>query len=149
MSREIKFRAWIDDEYMVFSDMSKTHPYQDDEIRWNIQGGLEISTLDLKSEIIGGEVEQFEAFQARGLEGDKVLFMQYTGRLDDDKAEIYAGDIVDHYVESNNLHLDDWEIVTGPVLMINGQWCVKSEQYPLYGFRNKVIGNVHEQGYPK
>jgi hypothetical protein len=67
----------------------------------------------------------------------------YTGLTDKDKKDIYEKDIVRHYVQSEFLDEEDWEIIEGEVKLINGLWCVKDEKYPLYGFENEIIGNVY------
>ena len=90
--RDIKFRAFIDAEYMIFSDMSETHPYADDEVSWDIQGELSISTYETGARITGGEVDEYESFVGRGGKGDEVEFMQFTG-ITAKNIEIYVGDI--------------------------------------------------------
>jgi hypothetical protein len=144
--REIKFRAWIDDEYMVFSDMSQTHPYNEDEIFWNMQGGLEISTLNIIDAIIGGEVEQYEAFEVRGGKGDKVFFMQFIGRQDSNYNDLYEGDVIYDHVgrgvikwwETNNAFKVSY--VDGN--KGHGKWFA---DYTLKELESILkIGNIHE-----
>ena len=67
----------------------------------------------------------------------------FTGRKDLAGNDIYANDIVKHYVQSEFLEKEDWEIVEGVVRFINGVWCVEDEKYPLYGFENELLGNTY------
>lgn len=57
--------------------------------------------------------------------------------------DIYEGDIVKHFVESEHLDQFDWITVLGQVKIIDGCWCVYNERYPLFGFKNEVIGSIH------
>jgi hypothetical protein len=70
--------------------------------------------------------------------------MQFTGQPDNNGVDIYDGDNVIQYIESEFLDSSDWRIIEGSVLFIDGEWCVGSTKYPLYGFPNRVIGHIHE-----
>jgi hypothetical protein len=69
---------------------------------------------------------------------------QFTEETDKNGVDIYEDDVVIHFVESEFLEREDWEIVKAAVVSIKGQWCVGASQYPLYAFPNSVIGNIHE-----
>ena len=149
--RDIKFRAWIDGEYMVFSDMSQTHPYDDDEIVWSIQDGLEISTLDMKNAIIGGEIEQYEAFKVRGGKGDEVFFMQFTGLQDKQGVDIYKGDIVSdkdglHYTVDIGGYFSKESVGNGANYYQIGDdnyWAIEANPFDKET-NFTIIGNIHQ-----
>ena len=69
---------------------------------------------------------------------------QFTGLQDKNGVDIYEGDIVIHHVESEFLEREDWAVIESKVLIIDGAWCVGLSKYPLYGFLNVVVGNIHE-----
>ena len=140
---QIKVRAWIDDEYMVFSDMSITHPYAEDEIFWDIQGGLGISTYETSARIAGGEVDEYESFVARGGKGDEVFFMLFIGLQDLNGIDFYVGDIGefpngDRFI----VKIESW-------LKVYIDWIGEPEcedqARDLYRIGNAtIIGNIHQ-----
>lgn len=75
---------------------------------------------------------------------DCLEILPYTGKEDVDGAPIFAGDNVTQIIVSDFLHPDDWVKVSGTVRMIDGCWCVGKAGYPLYAFKNKLVGNSFE-----
>ena len=113
--REIKFRAW----HEKLNRMIMNIPVQNSISEWYDESG--------KCWCIEENI------------------MQFTGLQDKNGVDIYEGDNVIQHIESEFLDRSDWRVIESSVLVIDGEWCVGSTRYPLYGFSNAVIGNIHEK----
>lgn len=69
---------------------------------------------------------------------------QFADLQDKHQQDIYGGDIVVQNIQSEYLDVSDWKQVKGEVKQINGLWCVGKEHYPLFAFKNEIIGNIHK-----
>lgn len=67
---------------------------------------------------------------------------EWTGLTDCNDVDIYENDLVKHSIESDFLEKEDWDIITDKVTLINGCWCVGTEQYPLFSFKNEVLKDL-------
>ena len=115
--REIKFRA--------FDRVTNKIIYPENSTGWKLH--------------FNGSVD----YEGSWASGD-LLLEQFTGLQDKNGVDIYEGDIVIHHVESEFLEREDWAVIESKVLIIDGAWCVGLSKYPLYGFLNVVVGNIHE-----
>ncbi|WP_167397328.1 YopX family protein [Lysinibacillus mangiferihumi] len=131
MSREIKFRAWVENEHI------KNGPYP---------------FMNQHIEFMGGLIN--DIFATSGKEPlnslhNKITYMQYTGLKDAKGKEIYEGDIVDYlgdidHINSNVLRVIEYKneeacFVARLPVGVDGEEAVYLNEHDF-----KVVGNIYE-----
>lgn len=120
MSREIKFRAWDEDGFMVHS------PF----------------LLELKKN------DPITLWQSSGVYGDNgsaIFLMQSTGLKDKNGTEVYEGDIVDFFCQEAEVFWEEawgcWSVV---VMLSGAQEKPMPELLSNVLEKIEVIGNIYE-----
>uniref|UniRef100_A0A6M3JSU8 Putative YopX protein n=1 Tax=viral metagenome TaxID=1070528 RepID=A0A6M3JSU8_9ZZZZ len=113
--REIKFRAWHEEEKKMWADVG--------------------------TDGFGGIILDTENMGLKPLKG-KAIIMQFTGLLDKNGKEIYEGDI---YCQEVWMFGDSEGLQVGEIVYDTSRFCVKYPWgASVLRFTGEVIGNIYE-----
>lgn len=124
--REIKFRAWDDENKIMYSPEGLEQPEITDDTKKTIYSYLSFGVLSI--------------YDFKGKEPIELVPMQSTGWFDGKQKEIFEGDIID--IDGNPNQVIWSEEISGFVLMANDGMVGMGGDY--LNDAGEVIGNIYE-----